>query len=95
MSVASRRGVAVDLNLGYTFRLVCQNGSAVYLRCLIFLRGFYNKGSFAVGSGSVGVVVEYTFRDGISFGSGDGGRPTVSPTIPKKRSMLSYLLMNN
>ena len=63
---ACRHSVAIDLNLFYTFRRVCQNGGAVYFRCLILFCGFYYKGSFAVCSCTIGVVIEYTFGDGIS-----------------------------
>ena len=77
-----RRSVPIHLNLFYTFRRVCQNGCAIYLRRLILFCGFYYKGSFAVCSSTIGVVIEYAFGDGVSIGRGNGCRPSVSPPSP-------------
>ena len=66
-----RRSVPIHLNLFYTFRLVCQNGCAIYFRCLVQFCGFYYKGSFAVCCCTIFIVIEYAFGDGISFGRGD------------------------
>ena len=74
--------IPIHFNLFYTFRCVCQNGCAIYLRRLILFRGFYYKGSFAVCCCTILIVIEYAFGDGVSFGSIDGGRPTVSPPSP-------------
>ena len=80
--ISSRRSVAIYLNLFYTFRLACQNGCAIYSRRFVPFRSFHYKWGFAVCSSTIGIVVEYTFGDGISFGRGDGGLPTVSPPSP-------------
>ena len=81
---AGGRLVAVHLNLFYalTPHIATINGCAIYFRCLIRFCGFYYKWSFAVCSSTIGVVIEYTFGDGISFGMGDGCYPTVSPPSP-------------
>ena len=79
-----RRHIAIHLNRFYTLtpHIATINGCSIYSRRLILFCGFYYKGSFAVCSSTIGVVIEYTFGDGISFGSGDGCYPSVSPPSP-------------
>ena len=77
-----RRSVPIYLNLFYALRRIRQNGGAIYFRCLILFRGFYYKWSFTVCSGTIGIVIEYTFGDGISISRGDSCRPTIAPPAP-------------
>ena len=77
-----RRSVPIHLNLFYTFRLVCQNGCAIYFRCLILFRSFHYKWRFTVCCCTILIVIEYAFGDGISFGSVDCCCPAVSPPSP-------------
>ena len=76
------RSIAVHLNLFYALRRIRHNGGAIYFRRLILFRGFYYKWSFTVCSGTIGVVIEYAFGDGVSIGRGNGYRPAVSPPAP-------------
>ena len=79
-----RRSIPIYLNLFYTLTLIIAtiNGCAIYSWRLIFLRGFHYKWRFTVCCLTIGIVIKYTFGDGISISRGDGCRPTISPPSP-------------
>ena len=76
------RSVAIYLNLSYTFRLIRQNGCAIYFRRLILFRSFHHKWRFTVCCFTIGIVIKHATGDGISISRSDSCNPTISPPPP-------------